>query len=262
MTTASSNTPAMARAAAWPGSRFRPAWTPRPHASAGRSASGKARRCASSGGRSSRQRGSTSRCCSAGRPAPGRTSSRGRSTPAARRAAPFVKVNCAAVPHDLLESELFGHERGAFTGAHQRRSGSSSRPTAARCSSTRSASCRSRLQAKLLRILQDGEFGASAARPPVRVDVRVVAATNREPERAVAEGEFRQDLYYRLNVMPLMMPPLRERLEEIPLLVEHFARRYAAQYNRAEHDPRRVGRALSAITTRATSASSRTSSSA
>ena len=151
-----------------------------------------------------------------------------------RRAAPFVKVNCAAVPHDLLESELFGHERGAFTGAHQLRIGKFEAANRGTVFLDEIGELHPALQAKLLHILQDGSFSRVGGKAALRVDVRVLAATNRNLERAVAEERFRQDLYYRLNVIQIMMPPLRERMEEVPLLVEYFARRYAAQYNRGE----------------------------
>jgi two-component system, NtrC family, response regulator AtoC len=151
-----------------------------------------------------------------------------------RRAAPFVKVNCAAVPHDLLESELFGHERGAFTGAHQLRIGKFEAANRGTVFLDEIGELHPALQAKLLHILQDGAFSRVGGKAALRVDVRVLAATNRNLERAVAEERFRQDLYYRLNVIQIMMPPLRERMEEVPLLVEYFARRYAAQYNRGE----------------------------
>ena len=151
-----------------------------------------------------------------------------------RREAPFVKVNCAAMPHDLLESELFGHERGAFTGAHQLRIGKFEAAHRGTVFLDEIGELHPALQAKLLHILQDGSFSRVGGKAALRVDVRVLAATNRNLERAVAEERFRQDLYYRLNVIQIMMPPLRERMEEVPLLVEYFARRYAAQYNRGE----------------------------
>ena len=126
-----------------------------------------------------------------------------------------------------MESELFGHVRGAFTGAVADKAGPvPGRPTAARCSSTRSASCRSALQVKLLRVLQERKVKPVGATEEVEVDVRVIAATNRDLEAEVARGAFRADLYYRLNVIELRLPPLRQRREDIPLLAEHFLRRF------------------------------------
>ncbi len=144
----------------------------------------------------------------------------------AQRDMPLIKVNCAAIPETLLESELFGHVRGAFTGAAGRPRRAASRwPTAAPSSSTRSARISPAVQAKLLRVLQEREFEPLGAERTQRVDVRVIAATNRDLRQMVAEGKFQEDLYYRLNVIPIMLPPLRERREDMPLLVEHFVRR-------------------------------------
>ena len=169
------------------------------------------------------------------RPGPGRTSWRGRSTRARHGATlPFIKVNCAAVPHDLLESELFGHERGSFTGAHQLRIGKFEAAHRGTVFLDEIGELHPALQAKLLHILQDGSFSRVGGKAALQVDVRVLAATNRNLERAVDEERFRQDLYYRLNVIQIVMPPLRERMEEVPALVDYFARRYAAQYNRGE----------------------------
>ena len=151
-----------------------------------------------------------------------------------RRDAPFIKVNCAAVPHDLLESELFGHERGSFTGAHQLRIGKFEAAHRGTVFLDEIGELHPALQAKLLHILQDGSFSRVGGKAALQVDVRVLAATNRNLERAVDEERFRQDLYYRLNVIQIVMPPLRERMEEVPALVDYFARRYAAQYNRGE----------------------------
>jgi two-component system response regulator AtoC len=153
-----------------------------------------------------------------------------------RRHAPYVRVNCAAVPHDLLESELFGHERGAFTGAHQLKIGKFEAANRGTIFLDEIAELHPGLQAKLLHILQDGSFSRVGAKASLTVDVRVLAATNRNLERAVTEERFRQDLYYRLNVLQIVMPPLRERMEEVPLLVEYFARRYAAQFNRSDFE--------------------------
>jgi two-component system response regulator AtoC len=150
----------------------------------------------------------------------------------ARHARPFVKVNCAAVPRDLLESELFGHERGAFTGAHQLKIGKFEAADHGTIFLDEIGDLDPDLQAKLLHVLQDGEFSRVGARSTIRVDARVLAATNQDLEQAVAEGRFREDLYYRLNVIRIELPPLRERPEEIPLFAEFFTQRYAKLYQR------------------------------
>jgi two-component system response regulator AtoC len=141
-----------------------------------------------------------------------------------RRDRPFVKVNCAALPADLLESELFGFERGAFTGAHQAKPGKFESAHEGTIFLDEIGEMSATLQAKLLQVLQDGEFSRLGGLSEVRVDVRVVAATNCDLERAVAAGTFREDLYFRINVVEITLPPLRERREDIPLLTEHFLR--------------------------------------
>jgi transcriptional regulator with GAF, ATPase, and Fis domain len=151
-----------------------------------------------------------------------------------RRRAPFVKVNCAAVPRELLESELFGHERGAFTGAHQRKPGRFEMADGGTMFLDEIGELHPALQAKLLHVLQDGEFSRVGGRNNIRVDVRVICATNRELVREVAAGRFREDLFYRLNVISILVPPLRERREEIPTLVQHYIRRFATQQKKGE----------------------------
>ena len=141
-----------------------------------------------------------------------------------RRDKPLVKVNCAALPADLLESELFGFERGAFTGATQAKPGKFEAADEGTIFLDEIGEMSATLQAKLLQVLQDGEFSRLGGLSEVRVDVRVVAATNCDLERAVASGAFREDLYFRINVVEIMLPPLRERREDIPLLTEHFLR--------------------------------------
>ena len=149
-----------------------------------------------------------------------------------RREGPFVKVNCAAIPHGLLESELFGHEKGAFTGAHRRKPGQFEYAKGGTIYLDEIAELPLSLQAKLLHVLQDFRFARVGGHAMIEVDARVIAATNRDLERQMALGEFREDLYYRLNVVELQVPPLRERREEIPGLVELFLARFNAQYGR------------------------------
>ena len=146
-----------------------------------------------------------------------------------RSAKPLVKVNCAALPAELIESELFGYERGAFTGATARRTG---RFELAHCGAIfldEIGELPLPLQAKLLNVLQDGELQRVGGAETIEVDVQVIAATNRDLESSVAEGRFRSDLYYRLNVFPITVPSLRERREDVPLLVRHFVMKYAAK---------------------------------
>src|SRR5437867_4507774 len=149
-----------------------------------------------------------------------------------RRAGPFVKVNCAAMPRELLESELFGYERGAFTGAHKLKIGKFESAHRGTIFLDEIGDLHSALQAKLLHVLQDGEFSRIGAKSTLSVDVRILAATNQDLERAVAEGRFREDLYYRLNVIHVFVPPLRERASEIAPLAKYFVERYAKLYRR------------------------------
>jgi len=149
-----------------------------------------------------------------------------------RRERTFVKVNCAAIPTGLLESELFGHERGAFTGAIARKIGRFELAHGGTLFLDEVGDIPLELQPKLLRVLQEQEFERLGSTRTIRVDVRVVAATNRDLARMVAEREFRSDLYYRLNVFPLLMPPLRDRHEDIPQLVRYLAQKYARRMNK------------------------------
>ena len=149
-----------------------------------------------------------------------------------RRDAPFVKVNCAALPTELLESELFGFEKGAFTGALQQKAGKFEFANHGTMFLDEIGDMSGPLQAKLLQVLQDGEFSRLGGRGDVRVDVRVITATNRDLETAVADGTFREDLYFRLNVLTIVVPPLRERRDEIPCLAEYFLQKYAADYHK------------------------------
>ncbi len=141
-----------------------------------------------------------------------------------RAAGPFVTVNCAAIPRDLVESEMFGHERGAFTGATARRIGRFELAHRGTIFLDEVGDLSGDAQAKLLRALETGELQRVGGSGTLRVDVRVLAATNRPLDRAVAAGEFREDLYFRLNVFPIHLPPLRDRLDDIPALVEHLSR--------------------------------------
>jgi two-component system response regulator AtoC len=149
-----------------------------------------------------------------------------------RRDRPFVKVNCAALPVELLESELFGYERGAFTGAHRQKPGKFEVANTGTIFLDEVGEMPMPLQAKLLQVLQDREFSRLGSRHDIRVDVRVIAATNKDLGKLVERGAFREDLYYRLNVVNIHVPPLRDRREEIPILVEHFIDEYARQYGR------------------------------
>jgi two-component system response regulator FlrC len=149
-----------------------------------------------------------------------------------RREGPFVALNCAALPEGLLESELFGHEKGAFTGAIVTKKGKFELADGGTLLLDEIGEIPLHLQAKLLRVLQEEEVDRLGGKEPIRIDVHVVATTNRDLKEAVAKGEFRQDLYYRLNVIPLRLPALRERQGDIPLLAAHFIEKYSCQYGR------------------------------
>jgi DNA-binding NtrC family response regulator len=145
----------------------------------------------------------------------------------AQREMPLVKVNCAAIPENLLESELFGHTRGAFTGALTNKKGKFALADGGSIFLDEIGTMAQPLQAKLLRVLQEREFEPLGSERSQKVDVRVIAATNRDIRQMVADGKFQEDLYYRLNVIPVHIPPLRERRDDIPLLVDHFLRKHA-----------------------------------
>jgi len=149
-----------------------------------------------------------------------------------RRAMPFVAVSCAALPETLLESELFGHEKGAFTGAHERRAGKFEQAAGGSVFLDEIGEMSLSSQAKLLRVLQTKEVERLGGDKPIRANVRIIAATNRDLERAVTNGEFRADLFYRLNVFPIHMPPLRERGADIMLLADHFVHKYSEEFGK------------------------------
>ncbi|HNY66471.1 MAG TPA: sigma-54 dependent transcriptional regulator [Deltaproteobacteria bacterium] len=144
---------------------------------------------------------------------------------------PFVPVNCGAIPEELLESELFGHEKGAFTGAFRTRIGRFELANSGSIFLDEISEMSPNLQVKLLRVIQEREFERVGGVKSIKTDVRIIAATNRDLEEEVAQGRFREDLYYRLNVIPLNLPPLRERKDDIPLLVKHFMAKYGQEKN-------------------------------
>jgi len=150
----------------------------------------------------------------------------------AQRDMPLIKVNCAAIPEALLESELFGHVRGAFTGAATTKKGKFALADGGTIFLDEIGTLTPALQSKLLRVLQEREFEPLGSERTERVDVRVIAATNRDVRQMVADGKFQEDLFYRLNVIPIQLPPLRERRDDIPALVEHFVRKHAQRTGR------------------------------
>jgi DNA-binding NtrC family response regulator len=146
-----------------------------------------------------------------------------------RKDTPFIAINCVGLSRELLESELFGHERGAFTGAHQLKKGKMELAHGGTVFLDEVGDISQELQTKLLRFLQEREFERVGGIEPIRVDVRIIAATNRNLEDGMKEGRFRSDLYYRLNVVPILLPPLRERKEDIPALAQHFLERFSKE---------------------------------
>ena len=143
----------------------------------------------------------------------------------------FVQVNCAAIPEELIESELFGHEKGSFTGATEKQIGKFEQADRGTIFLDEVADMSAKTQAKVLRVLQEQEVERLGSARTIKVDVRVIAATNKRLEDMIQRGEFREDLYFRLNVIPIIVPPLRDRRTDIPLLVQHFARRVAEEHN-------------------------------
>ncbi|MEI6315827.1 MAG: sigma-54 dependent transcriptional regulator, partial [Syntrophus sp. (in: bacteria)] len=154
-----------------------------------------------------------------------------------RNVKPFIEVNCAAIPEDLIESELFGHEKGAFTGATQKKRGKFDLAHEGTIFLDEVADMSLKAQAKILRILQEKKFERVGGTKMIHVDVRVIAATNKDLEKEMEEGRFRQDLYYRLNVIPLLVSPLRERIEDIPPLVERFLNDFSVKEG---EDPKKI----------------------
>jgi two-component system response regulator AtoC len=150
-----------------------------------------------------------------------------------RRDRPFVAVSCAALPESLLESELFGHEKGSFTGAYAQKKGKFEVANRGTLFLDEIGEMSANVQVHLLRVLEEKEFNRVGGNEPIKVDVRVISATNRDMKEAIAKGQFREDLYYRLNVVNIELPPLRERTEDIPLLAEHFLKGFALE-NRKE----------------------------
>lgn len=150
-----------------------------------------------------------------------------------RRDRPYVKVNCAALPEELLESELFGYEKGAFTGAQRRKPGKFEFANSGTVLLDEISEMKPSLQAKLLQVLQDGHFTPLGGAGEIKVDVRIIAATNRNLERRVKDGRFREDLFYRLNVVNIHLPALCERREEIPQLIDYFLEKYGKQYEKS-----------------------------
>ena len=149
-----------------------------------------------------------------------------------RRAAPFVEVNCAAIPEELIESELFGHVRGAFTGAVADRRGKFEVADGGTIFLDEIGDMSLKTQAKVLRVLQEQTMEAVGGTARIKVDVRVLAATNKDLQAEIRAGRFREDLYFRLNVIPIFVPPLRDRQEDIPLLADHFMAEFAREYGR------------------------------
>lgn len=142
---------------------------------------------------------------------------------------PFIQVNCAAIPDDLIESELFGHEKGSFTGAITRSIGKFEQANNATLFLDEIGDMSLRTQSKVLKAIEEGEFTRIGGKEPIKVDVRIISATNKDLQQEVEQGKFREDLYYRLNVIPIYVPPLRERIEDIPLLVSYFLAKFSVE---------------------------------
>jgi DNA-binding NtrC family response regulator len=149
-----------------------------------------------------------------------------------RKSGPFIAINCGAIPENLMESELFGHEKGSFTGAHERKIGKFQAANNGTLFLDEIGELRPEMQVKLLRVLQEKKFTPVGGSREVKTNARIIAATNRNLEKMMSDSLFREDLFYRLNVMPIFMPPLRDRLDDIPALVAHFVKKFAKQHAR------------------------------
>jgi len=147
----------------------------------------------------------------------------------------FIQVNCAAIPEELIESELFGHEKGSFTGATEKQIGKFEQADKGTIFLDEVGDMSPKTQAKVLRVLQEGEVERLGSARTIKVDVRVIAATNKDLEAEIEKGNFREDLYFRLSVIPITVPPLRERREDVPLLIRHFAELFSREHNRRPH---------------------------
>jgi two-component system nitrogen regulation response regulator GlnG len=176
-----------------------------------------------------------------------------------RRSGPFVAINMAAIPRDLVESELFGHEKGAFTGANSRSSGRFEQAEGGTLFLDEIGDMPMEAQTRLLRVLQQGEYTTVGGRTPIKTDVRIVAATNKDLRVLIQQGLFREDLFFRLNVVPLRLPPLRERAEDVADLMRHFFGSPSARGCRRSRSMRRRSSGSSAIAGPATCASWKTS---
>jgi two-component system nitrogen regulation response regulator NtrX len=159
-----------------------------------------------------------------------------------RAAAPFIEVNSAAIPEELIESELFGHVKGSFTGATAAKKGKFELADGATLFLDEVSDMSPNVQAKVLRVLEEQRFDPVGSNTPINVDVRVIAATNKRLDEEIEKGTFRADLFFRLNVIPFEVPPLRERVEDVPLLIEHFNQRFATAYGRQpkQFDPEAI----------------------
>jgi two-component system nitrogen regulation response regulator NtrX len=144
----------------------------------------------------------------------------------------FIQVNCAAIPEELIESELFGHEKGSFTGATEKQVGKFEQADRGTIFLDEVGDMSAKTQAKVLRVLQEGEVERLGSAKTIKVDVRIIAATNKDLEEEIANGRFREDLYFRLSVIPILVPPLRERADDIPALVQHFVNQFSRESNR------------------------------
>jgi len=161
-----------------------------------------------------------------------------------RRSGPFVEMNCAAIPEELVESELFGHLKGSFTGASDAKEGKFSLADGGSIFLDEVGDMSQKTQAKVLRVLEEQQFAPLGSNALIKVDVRIIASTNKDLEHQIETGEFREDLYYRLNVLPFQIPPLRERAEDIPALTDHFLEEFSRRYGRKPPELTRKARSI------------------